>query len=539
MITLDHVSKRFDARLALDDVSLEFKPGEITLLLGSNGAGKSTLLRCLLGVIDYEGRVRVGGLDPLGDGCAVRSLIGYMPQAGGLHPDLTVQQTVELYSEIRSVDRARGETLIDEAGLAAHRAVRVADLSGGLQQRLGFALALLTDPPVLVLDEPSASLDAASREWLADRLRAAAAEGRVVIVSTHSGQELLSEGHRRVVLEEGRVAHADPANGRGWEAGHSRPFRRGMIGRARPLVVKEVKDAIGNRWLAGYAAVLGVLGLAAAASGIESSAGLAMQAFGRTTATLMNLCLLLAPLVAVVMGAAAIAGERERGTLENLLAQPFTRARLLLAKHVALVASLAAATGAGFAPAGLWILAKAGPMPFAHYLLFPFLAMAAAAAMAAIGLLISVSSRTAVQAQGTAIFTWFAFVLLYDLALMGTLSLGGLPVQAVVAALIANPVDAARVLGVLALEPDLYLLGPAGAYLAAEFSRGGAAAILGASLAIWTIAPVLLALYSFNIRPGRPRSHETEKTGTETADCRSGPGARDGLRVERRVEAVR
>ncbi|MDQ3168930.1 MAG: ABC transporter permease subunit [Acidobacteriota bacterium] len=539
MITLDHVSKRFGARLALDDVSLEFTPGEITLLLGSNGAGKSTLLRCLLGICDYDGSIRVGGLDPLEDGCTVRSLIGYMPQAGGLHPDLTVAQTIELYSEIRSVEPARGSQLIDEAGLGDHRHVRVGDLSGGLQQRLGFALALLTDPPVLVLDEPSSSLDAASREWLAGRLRAAAAEGRVVIVSTHSGQELLSEGHRRVVLEEGRVVHADPANGRRWEAGHSRPFRCGNIGRALPLVAKEVKDAIGNRWLSGYALVLGVLGLAAAASGIESSSGLALQAFGRTTATLMNLCLLLAPLVAVVMGAAAIAGERERGTLENLLAQPFTRARLLLAKHASLVASLAVATAAGFAPAGLLILWSAGPGPFAHYLLFPFLAIAAAAAMAAVGLLISVSSRSAVQAQGTAIFTWFAFVLLYDLVLMGTLSFGGLPVQAVAGALIANPVDAARVLGVLALEPDLYLLGPAGAYLAAEFSRVGAALILVASLVAWMTGPVVLALFTFRIRPGRPARHAKRETMGETADCRAGAGAGDGLRVERRVEAVR
>lgn len=539
MITLDHVSKRFGARVALDDVNLEFTPGEITLLLGSNGAGKSTLLRCLLGIIDYEGQIRVGGLDPLADGCTVRSLIGYMPQAGGLHPDLTVAQTIGLYSEIRSVEPARGLQLIEEAGLGQHRDVRVGDLSGGLQQRLGFALALLTDPPVLVLDEPSASLDAASRAWLVERLRAAAAEGRVVIVSTHSGQELLHEGHRRVVLEEGRVVRADPANRRGWEAGHSRPFRRTVTGRVRPLVGKEVKDAIGNRWLAGYAVLLGVLGLAAAASGIESSAGLALQAFGRTTATLMNLCLLLAPLVAIVMGAAAIAGERDRGTLENLLAQPFTRARLLIAKHAALVASLAVATAAGFAPAGLLILAKADTGAFAHYLLFPLLAIAAAAAMAALGLLISVSSRTAVQAQGTAIFVWFAFVLLYDLVLMGTLSLGGLPVQAVAGALIANPVDAARVLGVLALEPDLYLLGPAGAYLAAELSRAGAAAILAGSLAFWMIAPVGLALWSFNIRPRRPKTHETPNTLPVPGDGRTGTDSGDRLRVERRIEAVR
>ena len=103
-----------------------------------------------------------------------------------------------------------------------------------------------------------------------------------------------------------------------------------------------------------------MLGLAAASAGIESASGLALQAFGRTTATLMNLCLLLAPLVAVLMGAASIAGERERGTLEHLLAQPLTRTRLLLAKHAGLVISLTVATLAGFLPAGILVVAAAG-----------------------------------------------------------------------------------------------------------------------------------------------------------------------------------
>ena len=534
MIQITHVTKRFGARAALDDVTLEFQPGEVTLLLGSNGAGKSTLLRCLLGVIEYEGEIRVAGLDPLSDGCTVRSLIGYMPQTGGLHPDLTAAQTVDLYAAIRGVEPARGAALLEEAGLGAHAHVRVGDLSGGMQQRLGFALALLTDPPVLVLDEPSASLDAASREWLAAKLRAAAAGGRVVIVSTHSGQELLASGHRRVVLEEGRVVHADPAGTRAGEGGHARPFRPGAPGRARPLMMKEIRDGIGNRWLAGYAIVLGVLGLAAAVTGLDSMSGLALQAFGRTTATLMNLCLLLAPLVAVVMGAAAIAGERERGTLEHLLAQPFTRRQLLGAKHAALVTSLAAATAAGFLPAGVVIAWSAGVAPLAHYLLFPAIAIVAAVAMAGVGLAISVSCRTAVQAQGAAIFTWFALVLLYDLILMGTLSLGGMPAPAIAAALVANPIDAARVLGVLTLEPDLYLLGPAGAYLTATFSRGGAAAILVSSLAAWTVAPLVIAFINFNIRRGRPNIHGTNDTISTADACRVGPGAGDRLQLERR-----
>jgi ABC-type Mn2+/Zn2+ transport system ATPase subunit/ABC-type transport system involved in multi-copper enzyme maturation permease subunit len=510
----------------------------VTLLLGANGAGKSTLLRCMLGIIDFDGDIRVAGLDPMTDGCTVRALIGYMPQTGGLHPDLSVRQTVELYCEIRSTPIERGLALIAEAGLEPHAHVRVGDLSGGLQQRLGFALALLTDPPILVLDEPSASLDAASREWLAGRLELAASEGRVVIVSTHSGQELLASGHRRIVLEDGRVAAADrskiaaPAEGVP-EVAHRRPFRPVRTGRALPLIRKEVRDAVGNRWLAGYAIVLGVLGLGAAATGIESSSGLSLQAFGRTTATLMNLCLLLAPLVGVVMGAAAIAAERDRGTLENLLAQPLTRRRLLAAKHGALAISLAAATVAGFAPAGVLIAWHAGASPLAHYLLFPAIAMLAAMAMAGLGLAISVSSRSAVQAQGAAIFAWFALVLLYDLIMMGTLSLGGLPAGAVAASLVLNPIDAARVLGVLTLEPDLYLLGPAGAYLTSMFSRGGAAALLLGSLAVWTTAPILIAFITFDIRRRRPQTHEKE-TRIDPVRSRGDAGGRDRLQLRQR-----
>ena len=121
------------------------------------------------------------------------------------------------------------------------------------------------------------------------------------------------------------------------------------------MVRKELTDAIGNRWLIGYAAVLGALGLAATATGLDSTSGLALQAFGRTTATLMNLCLLLAPLVAVLMGAGSIAGEHERGTLEHLLAQPLTRTGLLLGKHAGLLVALVLATVAGFVPAGVLI----------------------------------------------------------------------------------------------------------------------------------------------------------------------------------------
>ena len=532
MIEIRNVSKRYGRREALAGLSLDLRPGEVTLLLGANGAGKSTLLRCLLGITSFEGSIRVAGMDPLGNGRAVRALIGYMPQSGGLHLDLTVRETIELYADIRKAPRARGLELLEDAGLSAHLETQVGELSGGMRQRLGFALALLTDPQVLVLDEPSASLDVAGRTWLVRRLRAVADQGRTVLVSTHAGHELLEAGDRRVILEDGRVVNAEtrPAR-RGFSegggsafgaraSGLAAPHPKAMAGASSvplrrgstvPIIKTELRDALTNRWLIAYAVLLAALGVAATATGLDSSSGLAIQAFGRTTATLMNLCLLLAPLVAVLMGAASIAGEQERGTLEHLLAQPLTRTQLLLGKHAGLLVALTAATFFGFLPAGVLIAAAADPGMLGHYLLFPTIAALAGAAMAGIGVLISVTSRSAVQAQGTAVFAWFAFVLLYDLVLMGSLAVSGVAAEWLAVALVANPVDAARVLGVLALEPDLYLLGPAGAFLAARLSQSGAAALLLGALGLWTILPVAGAVARFSIPLRRVRRHEERK----------------------------
>jgi Cu-processing system permease protein len=524
MIAIRNLTKRYGQRVALAEVSLTLRPGEVTLLLGANGAGKSTLLRCLLGITDYEGSISVDGIDPLEDGCSVRSAIGYMPQSGGLHPDLTVLETTRLYARIRNASMDRGTMLLQEAGLGPHHDTLVGDLSGGMRQRLGFALALLPDPAILVLDEPSSSLDAVSRRWLAERLRAAAREGRTVIVSTHAGQELLDAGDRRITLEDGCVVNGDvdcddhcpgsvvasaPATG-GW---------RRRLARVSPIAGKEIRDAFTSRWLIAYSCVLGGLGLAATATGLDSTSGLALQAFGRTTATLMNLCLLLSPLVAVLMGAASIAGEQERGTLENLLAQPLTRTELLLGKHLGLLAALAAATIAGFVPAGLAIAAAASPTMLAHYLLFPAIAVLAGAAMAAVGLLISVASRSAVHAQGMAIMTWFTFVLLYDLVLMGSLALSGMPAPWLAVALVGNPVDAARILGVLALEPDLYLLGPAGSFLTTRLSGRGTAALLLGALALWGMVPVLAASMRFSIRRRIRSDGETRTESSVVGRC--------------------
>lgn len=279
------------------------------------------------------------------------------------------------------------------------------------------------------------------------------------------------------------------------------------------LVRKELGDALRNRWLLGYTLLLAVLGLATAWIGLDGATGVSLQFFGRTTATLMNLCLLLSPLVALSLGAGAVAGEADRGTLEMLLAQPIARWELLLGKGAGLLVALLAATLFGFLPAGVVLAVALGPATLFHYLLFPALAGVLATSMLGIGLWISVVSRSAPQAQSLAIFAWFALVLLYDLLLVGTLSLGGLPTGALATLLVLNPVDAARVLTVLALEPDLYLLGPAGSLLTDSLGRLGAAAVLAAVLAVWALLPVAAAIRAFALdgpRPPRRRAGAAE-----------------------------
>jgi len=535
MIEIRNLTKRYGRREALADVSLTMHAGEITLLLGANGAGKSTLLRSLLGITSFEGEISVYGLDPLKDGAAIRSMVGYMPQSGGLHADMTVLETMNFYASVRQAPRDRGRQLIEEAGLSPYLSTRVGDLSGGLRQRLGFAVALLTDPRILVLDEPSASLDTASRGWLARRLRAMADDGRIVLVSTHAGQELLAAADRQVTLEEGRVVQSRDS-GLGVRGSGCQVLQmRAPHGRITPVVLKELRDAFANRWLIAYSVLLAVLGLAATSTGLDSTSGLALQAFGRTTATLMNLCLLLSPLVAVLMGAALIAGEQDRGTLEHLLAQPLSRTSLLIGKHAGLLVALTSATIAGFVPAGVVVAAAAGFAMIGHYLLFPAIAALAGIAMASIGLLISVTSRSAIQAQGTAVFTWFGFVLLYDLVLMGSLAVSGMPAPWLAAALVANPVDAARVLGVLALEPDLYLLGPAGAFVVAKLSPPGTAAVLLAALIAWAAAPVGLAVLRFSVPLRRVRANE-KRIQSADSERRRDPG--DRVRVGARIVGI-
>ena len=199
------VVKRFGRVTAVDRVTLAVRPGETVVLWGPNGAGKTTLLRCLLGVIPFDGALRVCGHDIRQDGKAARRLMGYVPQQVRLPGHQTVAETVAFIARLRRVNPKEALAGLARWGLDGLAAQRVHALSGGMQQRLALALALVSDPPVVLLDEPTSNLDLAARRDVLERLEQLQAAGKTLILCSHHAAEVWRIAPRVVVLEQGRV----------------------------------------------------------------------------------------------------------------------------------------------------------------------------------------------------------------------------------------------------------------------------------------------------------------------------------------------
>lgn len=204
VVELRGVSKHYGKSAALDKLSLTIGAGEALALWGRNGAGKTTVLRCLLGLTSYEGEISVGGLSPRRAGARVRRSIGYVPQEMPTF-DLPVGELAELIARLRGVDTAQATRQLERFGLAASRHKAIAALSGGMKQKLALALALVGDPPILLLDEPTANLDAASQTELLNLLLALKQEGRTLIFTSHRWHEVTLLADRVVGLERGRT----------------------------------------------------------------------------------------------------------------------------------------------------------------------------------------------------------------------------------------------------------------------------------------------------------------------------------------------
>lgn len=216
ILEVQGLRKRFGRVWAVQGVDLRVRPGEAVALWGPNGAGKTTTLRCILGLLDYEGTIRVAGRDVRKEGPAVRRWIGYVPQELAFY-NWTVRETLQFFAALRGVpvDLTKAQMF----GLMPYLDQSVRTLSGGLKQRVALVLALMGDPPILLLDEPTANLDLAARtEWLS-WLRELKARGKTLLFSSHRLEEVQSLADRVLVMQAGRVVAEIPPEGLAGAAG--------------------------------------------------------------------------------------------------------------------------------------------------------------------------------------------------------------------------------------------------------------------------------------------------------------------------------
>ncbi len=193
-------------------MSFSVRKGEAVSLLGSNGAGKSTLIKCVLGLLDYTGEIIVSGLRVKERSKEARSLIGYLPQEP-LFYDMRAMDIVRFFARLRKVDEKGSMSVLDRVGLAEHASKYASELSGGMRQRLSFAIALLSEPKFLILDEPTSNLDAHARAEFLKLIREYKEKGKTVIFSSHRLDEVDYLADRAVVMKDGRVVMDEEPHG--------------------------------------------------------------------------------------------------------------------------------------------------------------------------------------------------------------------------------------------------------------------------------------------------------------------------------------
>ncbi len=215
MISIEHLSKNFGSTRAVRDVSFTVGSGEIIGLLGPNGSGKTTIMRVLTGFFPPSaGHARVAGLDAAEQSLALRHKIGYLPENVVLYPDMRVRRFLEFCADVRRLHSARKrtrlETVLQQCGLTevAHRLIGT--LSKGYRQRLGLAQALLHEPEVLILDEPTVGLDPRQIVEIRSLIRALRGS-TTVLLSTHILPEVSMTCERVIIIDRGRIVAEDTA----------------------------------------------------------------------------------------------------------------------------------------------------------------------------------------------------------------------------------------------------------------------------------------------------------------------------------------
>jgi len=247
MIEISHLTKQFGPLKAVDDISLDIATGEVLGFLGPNGAGKSTTMKMITGFLRPDGgSVHVGGDDVAVNPMAVKRRIGYLPEGAPLYGDMTPRSFLHFIAEIRGFRAADMQRRVDEAvartSIGDVMEKPIETLSKGFKRRVGLAQAILHDPQVLILDEPTDGLDPNQKHEVRELIRAMAAD-KVIVLSTHILEEVEAVCSRAVIIAGGRlVFDGTPARR------HRRAERCGQCADTRAKQYSRHLASARNRW---------------------------------------------------------------------------------------------------------------------------------------------------------------------------------------------------------------------------------------------------------------------------------------------------
>ncbi len=208
VLSLDRLTKTFGNKIAVDNLSMEMRPG-VYGLVGANGAGKTTLMRMISAILEPTcGEVLLDGKNVADMGADYRDMLGYLPQDFGYYPHYTAKDYLHYIAVLKGIPRReamrKSKQLLDSVGLSEVSNKKIRTFSGGMKQRLGIAQALLNDPRILILDEPTAGLDPKERVRFRN-LISSFASNRIVLLSTHIVTDVEAIADRVLVMKDGRI----------------------------------------------------------------------------------------------------------------------------------------------------------------------------------------------------------------------------------------------------------------------------------------------------------------------------------------------
>ena len=241
MIWTEGLTKYFDSFLAVDSVNLDVQSGQVLVLLGPNGAGKTTTVRMLTSILTpSKGRAKVAGFDVVTQADRVRASVGVLTEHHGLYVRMNTQEYLDFYGQLYGLEprviRQRSEEMLEKFGLQAARLQRLGEFSKGMRQKLALVRALLHDPPVLLLDEPTSAMDPESARTVRDAIHLLRSKDRTILLCTHNLVEAEELADQIAIIRRGKIIGYDtPAN-----------LKRNLLG---PLEYEAIFNELPPGWL--------------------------------------------------------------------------------------------------------------------------------------------------------------------------------------------------------------------------------------------------------------------------------------------------